>query len=64
MISEIFEIMLFFGNTMNGIFLAFDSVKIGEYSLLDIFLSMEILYITFNGIFTLVSYKKNDGDDE
>lgn len=64
--SEILEIALFIGNTTNGILMATDSVYLGEYSILDIFISAQYLAITFWGMFSLVSHKhqKDDDDDE
>lgn len=62
-VSEVLEIILFFGNTTNGIIMATDNVYLGEYSILDIYLSLQYLVITFWGMFTLVSYKKNKKDD-
>lgn len=57
--SEIIEIMLFIANTMNGIIMATDNVYLGEYSMLDIYISLQYLAITFWGAFTLISYKQN-----
>ena len=55
----IFEILAFICTTMNGIIMAMDSVYLGTLSILDIFISLMYLKITFWGIFTLISYKKN-----
>ena len=59
----VFEIMLFLASTMNGIVNAFDNVYFGEYSLLDIFLSLVYLDITFWGIFSLLRTSKDSVDD-
>ena len=54
----ILEIILFICTTMNGIINGIDSVYLGSYSILDLFLSIIYLRITFWGIFTLIDYKK------
>lgn len=55
----IFELFGFYAQTMGSIFTAFDSVYIGEHSILDIFVSIMYLSITLWGIFSLLSYKKD-----
>lgn len=57
---SVFEIIGFIAQTMNGIINAFDNVYIanGSYSILDIFVSLLYLKITFWGVFSLISYKK------
>ena len=54
----IFELFGFFAQTMGSVFTAFDSVYIGEHSILDIWVSIMYLSITLWGVFTLLSYKK------
>jgi hypothetical protein len=60
----ILEIILFISTTMAGIINAFDNVYLGSYSMLDLFLSIIYLRITFWGIFTLISYKKEGFDEQ
>lgn len=63
----IFELFGFFAQTMGAIFTAFDSVYIGDHSILDISVSLMYLSITMWGIFTLLSHKKDVasvGDDK
>lgn len=55
--SDIIDIFVFFTFAMVSIISAFDSVYIDEYSMLDIFLSIVYLQITFWGIFSLLSYR-------
>lgn len=57
--NDLIQIMGFIMNTTNGIFQATDSVYLGNTSLLTIFTSLMYLEITFWGVFTLISYKKN-----
>lgn len=57
------EIMLFLAVTMSGIVNAFDDVYLGDYSLLDIFLSIVYLEITFWGIFSLLRTSNDPVDD-
>lgn len=56
----VLEIITFIANTMTGILTAFDSVYLGNYSVLDLFLSITYLRITFWGIFSLISHKDED----
>lgn len=61
----IIEIITFVAQTMNGIINAFDSVYFGDYSILDIFLSILCLKITLWGLFSLISHKnENNGSVE
>lgn len=62
---SVFEIMIFISQTMFGIITATDNVYLGEYSILDISVSLLYLRITFWGIFSLLSHKNNtEGVDE
>ena len=60
----ILEIILFISTTMTGIINSLDSVYLGSHSILDLFLSIIYLRITFWGIFTLISYKKEGFDEQ
>lgn len=59
------EITLFLGQTMNTIIMSFDSIYLGSYSILDIFLSVMYLDITLWGLFSLIKVKgiKDKGSD-
>ena len=56
---SVFEILGFIVQTMNGIINATDNVYLGDYSILDISVSLLYLQITFWGIFSLLSHKNN-----
>lgn len=56
------EIITFIAQTMTLIINSFDTVYLGDYSILDIFLSIIYLKITLWGLFSLISHKKEDGE--
>ena len=56
---SVFEILSFIVQTMTGIINATDYVYLGDYSVLDIAISIIYLQITFWGIFSLISHKNN-----
>lgn len=53
--SEILEMFVFFTWVMSLIINVFDSVYLGEHTLLDIFLSITYLSITLWGVFSLLN---------
>lgn len=58
--SAIFEIIVFLVFTMTMILNAVDNVYLGDYTVLDLFLSLVYLEITFWGLFSLISVNKTD----
>ena len=56
----ILQLITFIISSMTGLINSFDNVYLGSYSILDLFLSIIYLKITFWGIFSLINPKNKD----
>lgn len=62
--SEIIELFQFFAFCLNQIWVIMESVSLGAYSVLDIFVSMGYITITFWGIFSILNNDNNSDTGE
>lgn len=62
--SEIIELFEFFSFCLNQIWVIIESVSLGAYSVLDIFVSMGYITITFWGIFSILNNDNNSDTGE